>query len=124
MPAETRKKILIAEDEKAMASVLIHKLNAVGIQTLHVMTGSEVIPNLQSDAFNLVLLDLMMPEMDGFQVLQKMKELGITVPVIVLSNLGQTEDILKVKAYGAKEYLIKSAITPMEILSHVQAYLE
>jgi len=120
---ESKKKILIAEDEKAMAGVLIHKLNANGIQTLHVDSGDQVIPNLQQDNFDLLLLDLMMPEMDGFDVLKKMQELKITTPVIVMSNLGQAEDILKVETYGVKDYLIKSSLTPAEILDYIKNYL-
>ncbi len=121
---EKNKKVLIAEDEQAMASVLAHKFNAEGIRTLHVISGDQVIPNLQHEHFDLVLLDLMMPEMDGFDVLKKMQELGIVTPVVVLSNLGQTEDIVKVKAYGAKQYIIKSTVTPAEILNLVKIYLQ
>lgn len=124
MADEQKKKVLIAEDEKAMASVLEHKFNAVGIQTLHVSSGDQVIPSLQREHFDIVLLDLMMPEMDGFEVLKKMQDMKIETPVIVLSNLGQTEDVLKVRSYGAKEYIIKSSTTPVEILAHVRALLQ
>jgi DNA-binding response OmpR family regulator len=123
MATEEKKKVLLAEDEQAMAGVLMHKLNAVGIQTLHVASGDQVIPSLQKEHFDLVLLDLMMPEMDGFEVLKKMQELGINTPVLVLSNLGQTEDILKVKSYGAKEYIIKTSVTPADILNYVKVYI-
>jgi DNA-binding response OmpR family regulator len=122
--AETKKKILIAEDEQAMASVLVHKLQAAGIQTLHVISGDQVVPNLQREHFDMVLLDLMMPEIDGFQVLEQMHALNLTTPVIVMSNLGQPEDIVRVKAYGVKEYLIKSSVTPAEILSHINFLLQ
>lgn len=124
MPEETKKKILIAEDEEAMAAVLTHKLNAEGIDVVHVANGSLVAPNLQQQHFDLVLLDLMMPEMDGFEVLQQMQELNLTTPVVVLSNLGQAEDVLKVKAFGAKDYIVKSSVTPAEILERVKQYLK
>jgi DNA-binding response OmpR family regulator len=123
MPIETKKRVLIAEDEQAMAGVLTHKFNAEGIEVVHVASGDLVIPNLQKEHFNLVLLDLMMPEMDGFEVLRQMQELKLRTPVVVLSNLGQTEDVLKVKAYGAKDYIIKSSVTPAEILERVKEYL-
>lgn len=121
--AEQRKKVLIAEDEKAMAGVLIHKFNAVGIDVVHVETGDQVIPALQQQNVDMILLDLMMPNMDGFGVLQQMKQLNLNIPVIVLSNLGQTEDVLKARSFGAKEYLIKSAVSPAEILEYVKKYL-
>jgi DNA-binding response OmpR family regulator len=124
MPEESKKKVLIAEDEQAMAGVLTHKFNAEGIEVLHVSTGDLVVPSLQKEHFDLVLLDLMMPEMDGFEVLRQMQQLNLTTPVVVLSNLGQTEDVLKVKAYGAKDYIIKSSVTPAEILARVEVYLK
>ncbi len=120
---EKNKKVLIAEDEKAMAGVLAHKFNASGIQTLHVVNGVDAMANLKKDHFDLVILDLMMPEMDGFEVLRQMQQMNLKTPVIVLSNLGQTEDILKVRMYGAKEYLIKSTVSPAEILVHAKKYL-
>jgi|ERR1051326_9073581 DNA-binding response OmpR family regulator len=116
-------RILIVEDEKPMARVLMHKFNAAGLETVHIMSGDLVIPQLQSGHFDLVLLDLMIPEMDGFEVLQKVAELNLNIPIIVLSNLAQNEDIVKAKRLGAKDYLVKVRTTPADILEEVKKYL-
>jgi len=121
--SDKKKRVLVAEDQKAMGSVLVHKLNLSGLETLHVARGDEIIPLLQKENFDLLLLDIMMPGMDGFEVLKKMSELKITTPVIVLSNLGQNEDKAKAKLYGAKGYLAKAHVTPAEILQHVNKCL-
>jgi DNA-binding response OmpR family regulator len=117
------KKILIVEDQQAMGNVLAHKFKLSGFETLHVSSGDQVIPNLQKEHFDLVLLDIMMLGMDGFEVLKKMRELKLTTPVIMLSNLAQNEDIAKAKLYGAQGYIVKARATPADILKRVSQCL-
>lgn len=120
--SETKKKILVAEDEKAMGSVLVHKLELSGFDAMYAQNGLEAINFLESNTFDLALLDIMMPEADGFDVLKKIKEKNLNLPAIMLSNLAQNEDIVKAKQYGAIDYLIKTRVTPIEIVKRVQDY--
>jgi DNA-binding response OmpR family regulator len=117
-------KVLIAEDEKPMANALELKLNKSGFQAKAVFDGSSAIDILSKEQYDLLLLDLMMPKMDGFEVIQKLKELKINVPVIVLSNLSQEEDKKKALAIGAKDYFVKSDTPITDIVKKVSEFLK
>lgn len=119
---ETNKKILLAEDEKALASVLVHKLNLSGFEVKHAEDGVQAIEFLKQEKFDLALLDIMMPDLGGFDVLKKIQELNIDLPAIMLSSLSQTEDVVKAKHYGAVDYLVKTKVTPAEIVKKIQDY--
>jgi len=119
MPSKS-KRILIVEDEKPMALALELKLNREGFEALAVFNGEEAIDALKKEKFDLVLMDLVMPKMDGFQLLEEMQKLKISVPAVVLSNLSQAEDEKKAKQLGAKGFYIKSNTPISEIVGHVR----
>jgi len=102
------KKILIIEDEKSLARALELKLTHAGFKTKVVFNGEDGIEILNKESFSLILLDLIMPKMDGFTLLAMLKVKKIKTPVIVLSNLSQEEDEKRAKEFGAKEFFIKS----------------
>lgn len=106
---DTKKRILVVEDEKALSHALNIKLSAEGYEVTIVEDGKEASEILEKEKFDLILLDIIMPKMDGFNLLMYMKGSGNTdTPVMVLSNLGQEEDIEKAKSLGATEYLVKA----------------
>jgi len=114
------KKILIVEDEIPVAKVLSLKLKNSGYEATWAKDGKEAIEWLKKEVFQLILLDLIMPEIDGFQVLEERKNTkNKTTPVIITSNLGQEEDEKKAKALGAKEYIIKSEITLTDMIKKI-----
>ncbi len=117
------KKILIVEDEKALATVLNLKLKNSGFETVVVYNGDDALALLKKDPFDLMLIDIMMPKRDGFSVLEDLKKQGNTTPMFVMSNLGQEEDIAHVKSLGAKEYIIKADTSPAEIAQKVSSFL-
>lgn len=117
------KKILIVEDEKPLARVLSLKLNSAGYTTTTVFSGDEALAILSKEAFDLIILDLLMPGKDGFAVLTRLSQAGNKTPIIVSSNLSQKEDIEKAKKLGAVDYFVKADITLVEIVSKVQQYL-
>ncbi len=119
--SDKAKRILIVEDEKALASVLNLKLKSSGFDTTVVYNGDEALKVLKSETYDLILIDFMMPKRDGFSVVEELKKLGNKMPVFAMSNLGQEEDIAHVKSLGAKEYIIKADTSPPEILSKVVA---
>ncbi len=114
------KKILICEDEKPIAKALVLKLNHEGFEAEAANDGEEALQILQTKQFDLILLDLIMPRVDGFGVLEKIKELKITTPVIVTSNLGQEEDLKRAKELGAINYFIKSNTSLQEIVDGIK----
>ena len=114
------KKILIAEDEKPMAKALAIKLNKVGFQAKAVNNGLEAVKELENSQYDLLLLDLIMPQMDGFTTLEKIKEKGIKVKIIVTSNLSQEEDFSRAKSLGATDYFVKSDTSLAELVDFVK----
>lgn len=115
------KSILVVEDEKPLSHALEMKLKAQGFATKVVTNGQEALNELRNKTYDMVLLDLIMPILDGFGVLEEMKNKKLTVPVIVLSNLGQDEDRAKTKALGAVDYFVKSNTPIADILARVKA---
>lgn len=127
MPEQKQKKIIVAEDDVAMAEIVSHKLAANGFNVRHAEDGLKAVTMFAEDPPDLMVLDLMMPEMDGFGVLEKIrsnpdKKLAAT-PVIVLSNLWSNEDILKTQALNASAYMVKAYFTPDEILAKINEVL-
>jgi len=121
---ESKKRILIAEDEKPMAHALEVKLNNSGFEAKAVNDGEEALAELAKNKYDLLLLDLMMPKKDGFDVLTELKEKKNNIPVIVSTNLSQESDIAKVKKLGAKDFFVKSDTPINKVVEHVKKLLE
>lgn len=115
------KKILVAEDEKPMAKALVLKLNHAGFEAKAVFNGEEAVDEVLAGGYDLLLLDMIMPRMDGFTVLQKLKEAGTKTKIVVTSNLGQEEDFNKAKSLGASDYFVKSDTSLSEIVDYVKS---
>ncbi len=127
MPETLQNKIIVAEDDAAMAEIVCHKLTVAGFEVRHAEDGLKAIQMFLDLPPDIMLLDLMMPEADGFEVLKTIrnsadKKLAQT-PVIVLSNLWSNEDILKTQALKANAYMVKAYFTTDEILAKVKEVL-
>ena len=121
--AKQPKRVLIVEDEKPMARALGLKLAHVGFETAIASNGEEALALLEQTPFDRVLLDLMMPKLDGFGTLQALKDRGVKTPAVVLSNLSQAEDEKRAKALGAKKFFVKSDTPIATIVAYVQETL-
>lgn len=120
-PGSAGKMLLIVEDERPLSHALDMKLKNQGYTTKVVTNGQDALKELKSAKYDLVLMDLIMPVMDGFAMLKEMKTSNISVPVIVLSNLGQDEDRAKTKDLGAIDYFVKSNTPIADIVKRVQS---
>jgi DNA-binding response OmpR family regulator len=116
------KKILIVEDDKFLRELIVKKLSNEGYDAIEAVDGEQGIQKIKDSKPDLVLLDLILPGIDGFEVLSQKKEdpFIVAIPVIVLSNLGQKEDVDKGLSLGATDYLIKAHFTPGEIIEKVR----
>ncbi len=119
-----KNKILVIEDEKTLMHLISSKLEKDGYQVIRAFDGEEGFKKIKSDKPDLVLLDIIMPKMNGYEVLEKIKAEGLQVPVIIISNSGQPVEIEKTKEMGAVDYLIKTQFEPAEVLQKVKNYLE
>ena len=117
------KKILIVDDERPLAKALELKLVHEGYLAQSAFNGLEAIDALKKSNFDLVLLDLVMPQEDGFSVLENIQKLKLKTSVIVSSNLSQTEDLAKAKELGAVDYFVKSDTTLSEIIEKIKKFL-
>jgi len=121
---EPKIKILIADDNKAIAMALDLKLQNEGFEVKTVFNGNEALTELEKEKFDLLVLDLIMPQLNGFGVLKGIKEKGIKTPVIVSSDLSQSEDINKVKELGAVDFFVKSDMSVVEMVQKIKEYFK
>ena len=117
------KKILIGEDEKPMAKAMQLKLNSTGFDAKTAQNGEEVLNMMSDEDFDLVLLDLIMPKVDGFKVLEELNKRGNKTPIIVSSNLSSEEDKERAVKLGAKDYFIKSNTPISEVVNYAKKAL-
>ncbi len=119
------KTILIVEDDEFFRGLITKKLSGEGFSVLSAPDGEKGIEKIREESPDLVLLDLLLPNVDGFGVLSKMKENPATnkIPVIILSNLGQAEDIEKATKLGANDFLVKAQFTAEEIIEKIKKIL-
>jgi DNA-binding response OmpR family regulator len=120
------KTILIIEDDKFLRELIAQKLLKENYEISEAVDGEEGIKKIREEKPDLILLDLILPGIDGFEVLSRMKssEEISSIPVIILSNLGQKEDVERGLNLGAKDYLIKAHFTPGEIIEKIKKILK
>lgn len=116
------KKILIVEDEQFLAEMYQMKFESEGYDITVASDGEECLKKTKTENFDLILLDLVMPGMDGFQVLEKLRsnEKTMKVKIYILSNLGQEEEVAEAFDKGADGFLIKANLTPAELMEDVK----
>jgi len=120
------RKILIIEDDKFLRELITRKLVNEGYQPIEATNGEEGVRTAKSEKPDLILLDLILPGIDGFEALARIRKDQETanLPVIILSNLGQKEDIERGLKLGATDYLIKAHFSPGEIIEKIASILK
>jgi len=118
--------ILLIEDEEMLANMYETKFKNDGYNLVKALDGETGLKLAQENKPDIILLDIIMPKLDGFSVLKKLKEIDKlkNVPVILLTNLGQDEDIKKGQALGSAGYLVKANLTPAEVVAKVKELLK
>lgn len=117
---------MLVEDDALLSELLVKKLTRMGGGTIaHFRDGAEALAHMKQDPPSIVLLDILMPGMDGFEVLQQIKTDPALahIPVLLLSNLGQEADIKRGKKLGAVNFLVKATVTLDEIVSEIKRIL-
>lgn len=119
-------KLLVIEDDSFLRELIVKKLINEGFEVLEGVDGEEGLKRAQEGGMDMILLDLILPGIDGFEVLKRVKEDPKinSVPVIILSNLGQKEDIERGLKLGATDFLIKAHFTPAEIIEKIKSVLK
>ena len=119
-------KIMVIEDDRFLSSLIAARLKKDGFTVLQAYDGEEAIQLLKQERPNLIILDLIMPKVTGFEVLQVITTTpGLEkVPVVILSNLAQDSDIEKARQLGAKEYFVKVKISIDDLIGKIKALTE
>jgi len=113
-------KILIIEDEQSLVDLLSTKLKKEGYEVSFTYDGEEGYKMINKWRPDLILLDIVMPKMDGYEVLEKLNKDKNKIPVIIISNSGQPVEIEKTKKLGAVDHLIKTEFNPIDVLQKVR----
>jgi len=121
--SEPQKHVLIAEDEAFLLGMMRSVISKHGARVSTARNGQEAIDVIESDPPDLLLLDLLMPQVDGFAVLQHRKETRMTFPVVVCSNLSDKANIIRCDGFDVDEYLIKSDMDDEQIWIVAEKYL-
>lgn len=116
------KKILIAEDELPISRALGNKLTKEGYEIVVAGNGAEAIKQFEKNKFDLAIIDLIMPIKDGWDILEYAKKNKIKTPIIVASNLGQSEDEKSVRELGAVNFFVKANTPITKIVDYIKSY--
>lgn len=125
-PIIQRKKILLVEDDLLISRAYRFALGEAGFDVVLAEDGKEALEKIKDEKPDLVLLDVIMPLLNGFEVLERLKKKGKTgnPPVIMVSNLGQESDVVRGKKLGAVDFLVKSNISLKDMVETVTRQLD
>lgn len=124
------KNILLVEDDPFLVDIYTTKLKESGFNIEVATDGDQGLRKLSEKGFDLLLLDIVLPQIDGWEILEKIKILRPSIKhleslkIVILSNLGQKEEVEKGIAMGAVKYLIKAHYTPSEVVREVEQLLK
>lgn len=118
--------ILLVEDDTFVSKAYLFMLKNAGFDVIYAQSAEEGLKIIDKKKPLLILLDLIMPGMNGFEMLSILKKnkKSNDIPVIIISNLGQQSDILECKRLGATDYLIKSNLSMKEVISKINLYIK
>ncbi len=126
MTDQIAKKIIIVEDEQYLRELYIQILKQEGYDVDSAEDGEQGFEKLSKNQYDLVLLDVILPKMDGLQILEKLSKISERkfANTVLLTNLGQDLVVAKALDYGVRGYMIKSDYTPEEMINEVKGYLD
>ena len=121
MSATTARRVLLAEDDRFLRKAAETALRRHGFAVIAAVDGEEALRLARAEAPDLILLDLIMPKMQGFEVLRALKEDPATaaIPVVILSNLGQDSDVKQALEAGAAGYFVKANLSLQDLVKRV-----
>jgi len=120
------KKVLIVEDDSFLQELEAKKLSKAGFEILTASTGEEAMRKINEPDIDIILLDLILPNYDGFDILKKIRQTENlkNTPVIVFSNLSEEKDVNKSKELGATDFMVKSNFTLDELIERINSLLK
>ena len=120
------KRILLVEDEPLLGNLLMQRLEKEGFAVVLARDGGEALARLRESKPDLILLDIILPKISGFELLETLQAdpQFEKAPVIVISNLGQESDIARCQSLGAVQYFVKAKVSIEELVEYVKSFLQ
>ena len=122
-PNQSKKLVLLVEDDPFLSNILMMKLQKEGLNVIHAIDGDDALTKLNEGDYEMVLLDLILPKKNGFEVLETMRRDSRfeNTPVIIVSNLGQDSDMEKARSLGVIDYIVKERLSIDDLVNKVKA---
>ncbi|MCX6737352.1 MAG: response regulator [Candidatus Parcubacteria bacterium] len=122
-PNQNQKLILLVEDDPFLSNILMMKLQKEGLNVIHAIDGDDALTKLNEGDYEMVLLDLILPKKNGFEVLEAMRKDSRfeNTPVIIVSNLGQDSDMEKARSLGVIDYIVKERLSIDDLVAKVKS---
>ncbi len=117
-------RVAIIEDEQVLRELLVKKLTQVGFTVSAAVDGEAGLALLTSQEHDVVLLDIVMPKLNGYDVLKVLAEKQYHTPIIIISNSGQAVEVDKALSLGATDFIVKAQITPEEVAQKIHTVLD
>ncbi|MFA5926285.1 MAG: response regulator [Parcubacteria group bacterium] len=125
MDEQASKKILIVEDDRSLQNALSEMLNQEGYEIVCAFDGEEALEKIKEENFDLVLLDIILPKKDGYEVLAEIKKSEKKdVPVLILTNLEEVDNVQKALSLGATTFMVKSDFSLKDVLEKIKENLK
>jgi CheY-like chemotaxis protein len=126
MSNNSERRILLVDDDDGIINLYSDVLQRFGFNFSIAKDGEEALEKVKNEKPSLILLDIMLPDVNGFEVLKRIKEDPDTkdITVWILSVLAEQENLNRAKSLGATEYLVKSSYTPRQVCEKIQGFLE
>lgn len=118
------KKILLVEDEKDICDLYALNLSNAGFDVTKAYNGNQALQNFQSQKYDILLLDIMLPDINGIEVLKKLRTDHKTVKIIMLTNLTADKTINEAYENGADGYLLKATLTRESLVEEINTFIE
>jgi two-component system, OmpR family, response regulator VicR len=121
MDDQAKKRILVVEDDRSLQNALSEMLTQEGYDTICAFDGEEALKKLSEENVDLVLLDIILPKKDGYEVLAEMKKSEKKdIPVLILTNLEEVDNVQKAISLGATTFMVKSDFSLRDVLAKVK----
>jgi DNA-binding response OmpR family regulator len=125
MDDQVKKKILVVEDDRSLQNAIVEMLTNENYQAISALDGEEGLEKLKTEKPDLILLDIILPKKDGYEVLEEIKKgEQKNVPVLILTNLEEVENVQKALDLGATTFMVKSDFSLKDILGKIKENLK
>ena len=126
MPEQEKKKILVIEDDRSLQNALVEIITQEGFASESALDGEEGLAKIRTFAPDLILLDIILPKKDGFEVLAEIKkdEAMKNIPVLILTNLEEADNVQKALDLGATNYMVKSDFSLKDVVEKIRASMK